>query len=141
MIDKLFVATKAFVVKDGKVLILKESSKYEDGSNTGRYDVPGGRVELGQRFDESLLREVREETCLEVKIGNPISVGEWRPVIRGESWQIVGIFFECHVSGGDVVLSQDHESFEWINPKEYKSYNLIENLNPVFEIYIQKNNT
>ena len=64
-INKLFVATKAFIEYEGKILILQESGKYVDGTNVGRYDVPGGRVEPGQRFDESLRREIKEETGLE----------------------------------------------------------------------------
>ncbi|MBU1037368.1 hypothetical protein KKF32_05110 [Patescibacteria group bacterium] len=44
METKLFVATKAFIVHQGKVLILKESPKYQDGANIGKYDVAGGRI-------------------------------------------------------------------------------------------------
>lgn len=36
MVDKLFVATKAFIVHKNKVLLLKESSKYDDGTNSGK---------------------------------------------------------------------------------------------------------
>lgn len=138
MVDKLFVATKAFIVHQGKVLILRESSKYEDGSNVARYDVPGGRIEPGQRFDESLLREIEEETNLNVKIGNPFFVNEWRPVVRGEQWQIVGTFFECEADSNEIVLSKDHDMYEWINPEDYKKYNLIENLHPAFEAYLKE---
>jgi len=60
MVNKLFVATKAFIVFNGKVLLIKESDNYAEGTNTGKFDVVGGRVELGQRFDESLLREIKE---------------------------------------------------------------------------------
>src|SRR3989344_8134095 len=115
MIIKLFVATKAFIVNDkGKVLLVRESSKYKDGSNAGKLDIVGGRVEPGQRFDDSLKREVKEETGLEVKIGKPFFVNEWRPVVRGEQWQIVGIFFACTTTTDTVTLSQDHDAYEWI---------------------------
>lgn len=135
---KLFTATKAFIVYNGKVLLLKESTKYADGANAGRFDVPGGRVKPGQRFDESLLREILEETGLSVKIGRPFFVNEWRPVVRGEQWQIVGTFFECLAESDQVVLSEDHEEFLWIEPKEYQNYNLIDNLIPAFESYLEK---
>src|SRR5258708_20961101 len=81
---KLFVATKAFIVYNGKVLILQESNKYTDVSNEGKFDVVGGRIVPGERFDESLLREIEEETGLEVKIGKPFFVNEWRPVVKNE---------------------------------------------------------
>tara|TARA_Y100000034_G_scaffold132299_1_gene194941 strand:+ start:1240 stop:1539 length:300 start_codon:yes stop_codon:yes gene_type:complete len=92
---KVFTAMKAFIIYDGKVLLLRESTKYKDGANAGKFDVVGGRVEPGQRFDESLLREIKEETGLTVTLGKPFFVNEWRPTVRGEQWQIIGTFFEC----------------------------------------------
>ncbi|MBS3152359.1 NUDIX domain-containing protein [Candidatus Woesearchaeota archaeon] len=135
---KLFTATKAFIVYNGKVLLLKESMKYTDGSNAGKFDVVGGRVKPGQRFDESLIREIQEETGLNIKIGRPFFVNEWRPIVRGEQWQIVGTFFECFSESDKVLLSEDHEEYVWIDPKEYKKYNLIDNLIPAFENYINR---
>ena len=138
MVDKLFVATKAFITYNGMVLLLKESVKYNDGTNAGRYDVVGGRIEPGQRFDESLLREIKEETGLDVKIGRPFFVNEWRPKVRGEEWQIVGTFFECNAENDKVQLSEDHSEFKWIDPNDYKDYNLIENLVPAFESFLNR---
>ncbi len=132
---KLFVATKAFIEHNGKILILRESTKYTDGSNAGRYDVVGGRVKPGQRFDESLLREVKEETGLEVTIEKPFHTDEWRPVVNGEQWQIVGTFFICKASMDTVTLSEDHDEYKWIDPKEYEKYDLMENLKVAFEAF------
>ena len=137
MQPKLFVATKAFITHNGKVLVLRESSKYEDGTNTNKYDVAGGRMEPGQKFDDSLLREVREETGLTVTIGKPFFVSEWRPTVRGERWQIVGIFFICEAQSDQVTLSDDHDDYKWIDPREYKNSGLIENLWPAFEAYLE----
>jgi 8-oxo-dGTP diphosphatase len=135
---KLFTAVKAFIVYNNKILILKESLKYQDGSNIGKYDVVGGRVKPGQRFDESLLREIKEETGLDVKIGKPFFVNEWRPVIKGDQWQIIGTFFECSTDSDQVILSEDHDDFQWIDPSKYKQYNLIDNLIPAFESYLER---
>src|SRR5574342_755171 len=133
MEPKLFVATKAFIVHNGKILILKEAPKYQDGANIGKFDVVGGRLKPGQRFDESLLREIKEETGLSVTIGKPFFVNEWRPVVKGEQWHIVGTFFECHADTDKVTLSVDHDEYRWIEPKEYANHTLIENLHPAFE--------
>jgi len=135
---KLFAATKAFVVNKNKVLILQESTKYTEGTNAGRFDVPGGRVKPGERFDEGLRREVEEETGLKIKIGKPFFVNEWRPVVGGEKWQIVASFFECKSATDKVKLSKDHTDFQWIKPKDYKKYNLIPNLDAAFTAYLKK---
>lgn len=133
MVDKLFAACKAVIVNDGKVLILRESSKYDDGTNVGRFDFPGGRVKPGEHFKEGLVREIREETGLDVEVKHPIAVNEWRPEIRGEKWQIIATFFLCKASSSQVKLSQDHDHFEWIDPKAYKEFNNIPTNYPAFE--------
>lgn len=134
-ISKLFVATKAFIRHEDKILILRESGTYADGTNQGRCDVVGGRMEMGQRFDDSLRREIMEETGLEVTIGQPFFVNEWRPVVKDEEWQIVGIFFECLADSTDVTLSADHGEYLWIDPKKYTEYPIIDNLSVVFQAY------
>ncbi|MBI4090311.1 MAG: NUDIX domain-containing protein [Candidatus Kerfeldbacteria bacterium] len=139
-VNKLFVATKAFIIFDSKVLILKESSKYQDGTNVDKFDVCGGRLQPGERFDEGLRREVKEETGLEVSVGKPFFVNEWRPVVQGEQWQIVGVFFECRANSNEVRLSSDHDAYQWIEPSQHPKYNLIENLRPAFEVFNQLRN-
>lgn len=135
---KQFIATKALITYQDKVLVLRESSKYEDGTNANKFDVVGGRLAVGEKFDEALIREVKEETGLDVRIGEPFFVSEWRSNVRGEDWQVVGIFFRCEADTDAVVLSVDHDAYVWINSNEYKENNVIQNLYPVFEKYIEK---
>lgn len=129
---------KAFITNNGKILILKESAKYEDGANSGRFDVVGGRVKPGQHFKDSLIREIKEETGLNVKIKKPFHVGEWRPKVKGEQWHIIGTYFECTIDDDKVTLSKDHDEFLWINPEDYKNHNLIINTKSAFEAYLNK---
>src|SRR3989338_8203780 len=135
---KLFVAMKAFIVHQGKVFLLRESSHYGDGSNLGKYDVVGGRVKPGERFDAGLLREIEEETGLKVKMGNAFCVNEWRPVVRGEQWHIVATFIECFADSKEVALSIDHDDYIWIDAQDYTQYPIIETNWPAFEAYLQK---
>ena len=138
MAPRLFVALKGFLTYRDKVLILRESAKDQDRTQVGRYDVVGGRLGPGERFHESLLREIREETGLSARIGKPFFVDEWRPIVHGEEWQIVGTFFECFANTDTVTLSHEHDDFQWIDPKDYRKFNLIENLIPTFEAYLER---
>jgi 8-oxo-dGTP diphosphatase len=121
----LKVAAKAVITdKDGKVLLLREASSYEEGTNIGRFDVPGGRLNPGESYNEGLLREVKEETGLEVEPLYPIYVGEWKPVIKGQPTHIFAIFTVCRALSGDVKLSEDHDKYIWVSPEELSEYDI-----------------
>ncbi len=138
MIDRFFLAVKAFILYNDKILLLKESEKYNEGMNYGKYDVPGGRINFGERYDCALLREIKEETGLNgIVIKRPFFVNEWRPEVKGEKWQIIGIFFNCRAFSDKVILSEEHSEYIWIDPKDYKKYEIIDNLIPVFESFIE----
>ena len=93
---KTFIAAKAFINNNGKILILKESSKYLDSSHVGKFDVPGGRLKPGESFYDTLIRELKEETGLEnIEIGRPFFINEWRPKKEDEQWHIIGVYVEC----------------------------------------------
>lgn len=136
----LFVALKAFVERDGNILVLRESGSYVDSTQTGKYDVPGGRLNPGENFAEGLKREVKEETGLDVEFGTPFHMGEWRPTVRGEEWHIVATFVRCQSPAGDVVLGPDHDAFEWIDPAAHETFPLAANLHEAFEAYLRGKN-
>jgi 8-oxo-dGTP diphosphatase len=112
------IAMKAVIVKDGKVLVLREAETNPDGTKAGKYQFPGGRIEPGEAFEDALHREVMEESGLTVAIEYPIHVGEWRPIIKGVQNQIVAVFFVCSLVDGVVRLSIEHDEFKWIDPDD-----------------------
>lgn len=120
------IAMKAVIVKDGKILLLREAATYGDGTQRGRYHMPGGRIEAGENFEEALRREIREETGLEVDIKHPIYVGEWRPVIRDMEHQIIGVFFVCSPKTTKITLSTEHDDYQWIDPKKRKYFDIMD---------------
>lgn len=91
-------------------------------------------------MDDCLLREIKEETWLEVTMWKPFFVNEWRPEVRGEKWQIIATYFECFAITDKVTLSDDHEDFIWIDPKDYKNYPIVDNLHETIEAYLEYKN-
>jgi len=109
------IACKAVIANKNKVLVLREANTYQDGTEIGKYGLPGGRIEPGEPLLDGLLREVTEETGLTVKVGEPLFVGEWFPNIRGVQNQIVAIFFVCQTDQTEVILSEEHDEFQWVD--------------------------
>lgn len=111
----LRVAAKGVVVRDdGKVLVLREAG-YDEGTNEGKWGLPGGRLNNGETYSDGLQREIKEEAGLDVVPGKPVYVGEWHPVIKGVPHQIIAIFSACSYRSGEVVLSNEHSAYKWID--------------------------
>lgn len=133
----LQVAMKAVIVKDGKVLILREAATYGEGTQRGRYHMPGGRIKPGEHFEDGLRREVTEETGLAVDIDYPIYVGEWRPVIKGVPHQIVATFCVCTPKSDTVTLSNEHDDYQWIDPANRGNYDMMGPEDKVLDRFVE----
>ena len=113
-----FVGQKAFIEKNGEILVLRR----QDG---GRLDLPGGKVQEGETdLEESLRREVREETGLEIEVEEPLLA--WYNVFpkghRNEGKKIFLVGYKCRYKSGNVVLSEEHGSYQWVNKNNYKLF-------------------
>lgn len=130
-----FTAVKALIEQDGKILILREAPTDPDGTNAGRWDIPGGRVEFGEEPLAALAWEVFEETGLKVTVDRPVTMAHWMPVIRGEQVQIIATYVRCINPQGDIRLSQEHDQFAWVGSTDVEQYEFIPNIRPVLDTY------
>src|SRR5690242_8223747 len=75
-----WVAAKAVVIKDGKILL----GKRLDETDYGLFELPGGKIERGETIEEAFKREILEETGIEVE---PIRLkgSEGQPVFIGQT--------------------------------------------------------
>ena len=134
------IAMKVVILNDeGEALILREAgNSYQEGTNEGKWGLPGGRVKPGENWLDGLNREVLEETGLNVTYQEPIYIGEWRPVIKGRETQIIAVFNLCRYKNGKIKLSEEHDSFAWVSLADLKEYQLVEPDNEVARMAILK---
>lgn len=120
--DALFcIGQKAFIEKDGKVLILNDPVE--------GLDFPGGKIQEGEAKDgdassliRSLQREVLEETGLEIEVFNPFAVWyhEFPKNHRNYPKIVYLIGFKCKYKSGELKLSDEHDNFKWVDKDSYK---------------------
>jgi nucleoside triphosphatase len=98
---------------DGKLLLVKSKR------SKGLYVIPGGHVELGEKIEDALRREVREETGLEVTDVELASIQEY---ICGGSYyrkrHFIFIDFKCRALSEKVRLNWEHDEYTWVSYDE-----------------------
>jgi 8-oxo-dGTP diphosphatase len=77
-----------------------------------RWEPPGGVLELGETIHDGLLREVREETGLDIQ---PIALtGVYKNMPRA----IIALVFRCKITGGELRTSDETTAFRWATEAE-----------------------
>lgn len=109
---ELQVGVKAFIVDNqNKYLLLKRSNeKYPDVVDN--WDVPGGRINVGNDLVTNLKREIKEETNLEI-VGQPIIIAA-QDILHVPGKHIVRLSFLSQ-SLGEIILQQNENTeYAWL---------------------------
>ncbi len=87
------IDTRAAVFQDGKILLVHE--------NNGTWSLPGGWCDVDQSVSSNVIKEVKEETGLDVTADKLITVQDWRlHNVRNYAYGVIKIFVLCRKTGG-----------------------------------------
>ncbi len=96
--QKKIISSRALVVKDGKVLLIK---RRKNGQHY--YSIPGGKLEPGESLEQTVIREVAEETCISVKPLKLIATCEDKDMHKSQN------LFVCEYLSGEPILGDSVE--------------------------------
>lgn len=102
------IAVKTVIVNEaGETLLLRRSAS--NTSFVGCWEWPGGKVDPGEDFAAAVLRECKEETGLDVEVTGLAGATEFEmPKVH-----VVLLCMEARIVGGEIVLSHEHDAWEW----------------------------
>lgn len=127
------VGVGAIIICDGKILL--EKRKGEPGR--GKWSIPGGLVELGESVETTVVREVKEETGLDVEKPEHIDVVDnITKDANGEiKYHFIILDYFVKLKGGTLAVGSDAEELRWVSLNEVEKYDLTK----TFREFLQRN--
>lgn len=134
--DQPIIGIGAVIICKDRILL--EKRKNEPGR--GKWSIPGGLVELGERIEETVIREVKEETGLDVEKPELIDVVD---NIRFDAdgkvkYHFIIVDYFVKLKGGTLKAADDAEDLKWVAFNEVEKYDLTNTFRGFFERNRQK---
>jgi 8-oxo-dGTP diphosphatase len=115
------VGVGAVVIRDGRVLLIRRGKE----PLRGRWLVPGGTVELGETLEEAVVREIREETALEVSPLEVLTVFDRIDRQEGRVlYHYVIVDYLCEYLSGEPQAGSDAEAVALVAIQDLAAYDL-----------------
>ncbi len=123
--SKVILANMCMVYKDDMILVQMRKKKDWPGLT-----FPGGHVENNETLEESVIREIKEETGLTLKSVHLSGIKEWP---WEKNTRYLGFLYKSNDFEGEVSSSKEGEVF-WIKKEDIKNYSLSLDFEELFEI-------
>ena len=94
------IRVSVIVIEEGKILLVRHEKQ-------GRtyWVLPGGGVDFGEPLEQAAVRELKEETSLDIKVDKLVFVDDFIPEDRHR--HVVDVYFTAKVVGGKLTLGPD----------------------------------
>lgn len=120
--DAPLVGVGTVTIKNGRILLIRRA--FEPGA--GKWSIPGGLVEVGERLSEAAVRETEEETGLQIEVLELINVFDMiDPDGDGKTrYHYVLVDFLSKPVGGRERSSEEVTELKWVTFEEAKGMDL-----------------
>ena len=112
---RCILSNMCMIYKDDKILVIERTESDWPGLS-----FPGGHVEENETLEESVIREMKEETCLTIVKPKLCAIKEWD---WGEGIRYLGLLYKCDNFSGELKSSDEGKVFR-IDKKDIKKYKL-----------------
>lgn len=111
----------------GEILIVKRHPKSK--TDPEMWELPGGKVEKGEHFADALVREIKEETNLDV------NVGDFCEAVQNDysHKRTVQLMMYLDDVEGSVEISEEHTEYMWASIEKIESLELSSSFKKVLE--------
>lgn len=118
-------------------IMLVDSHKWNN-----KYSIPGGHIELGETAEQTCIREVKEETNLDIYDIKYVLTQEC--VYDTNFYKKKHFIFLDYIAKtdktDDIILNEEHEDYIWINPQESLKLSLNPYTKKLIEKYLEVSN-
>ena len=118
-IHKASIDVVAAVIKKNDLFLIANRS-FEDNSQ-GIWEFPGGKVEENETFNSALMREIKEELSLNIKVGNKIATIDLNKTDKN----IYVHYYYAIIVSGQISLNV-HSEFKWVSHTQLKNFTYID---------------
>lgn len=129
--QSMVVAADVIVEDKGKILIIKRGAEPYKGMPS----LPGGRHKEGEKIEETAMREIKEETGLDIELTDILGV--YSDPNRDPRWHTMSVVFIARVKNGEAKAGDDAASVEWIEANKIELDQLAFDHGKVIKDYLE----
>lgn len=124
-------AVAAFIMENNRLLLVKRKNE----PSKGKWSLPGGRIEVGERIEKALKREIKEEVKVEIEVQDLLAIKEYieRDKEGNFKWHYLLLDYKCRITSGIPKPSSDVEKVYWIEPNKFSDLELTQTTRELLE--------
>lgn len=124
--------TAAIIRQDNNVLICQRAKDDDAGL---LWEFPGGKLEEGETLEQCIVREIKEELELDIRVKGIFTESEYY-----FSKPVHFTFFEAEITGG-IMKCNDHETAVWVSVSTLRDYDFLPADFPVVDLLLNEDVT
>ncbi len=128
---KIIPVVCAIIEQDGLVLCALRS---EQMSLPGKWEFPGGKLELNELPEDALIREIKEELNVSIEITDSLPISDYSYVPE----KVIRLIpFRCVIQNNEIPVAAEHAELRWVKKEDLLNLKWAEADVPIVKNYIQ----